>query len=99
MFGSISKKLSGFGHTLCITLTSGQSLNLKTILKNINRAVISPIDGGDETTGKGSRLLNYDLQILCDHVHGKALSKVVLLFEDSEAFDGGLISDLIDVLR
>ncbi|KAL8714903.1 MAG: hypothetical protein Q9220_001416 [cf. Caloplaca sp. 1 TL-2023] len=44
------------------------------------------------------RRLNYDLQILHDHVQRRAIQKVVLAFHDSETFDGELLSELIDIL-
>ncbi|KAL9589890.1 MAG: hypothetical protein Q9203_001308 [Teloschistes exilis] len=36
--------------------------------------------------------LNYDLQILCDHVNDYATKQVILAFHDSEAFDSPLLS-------
>jgi origin recognition complex subunit 3 len=48
---------------------------------------------------QGSRHLNYDLQILHDYVQENLLSRVVLSFQDSEAFEGNLIADLVDVLK
>ncbi|KAL8631534.1 hypothetical protein Q9189_002752 [Teloschistes chrysophthalmus] len=42
--------------------------------------------------------LNYDLQILCDHVNDYATKQVILAFHDSEAFDGPLLCELIEVI-
>ena len=99
LFDSLAENLSNLDDFLCITLTSGQSPNLKTVLRYINQAATSQTDASDEANFKGKHKLNYDLQILHDHVNSKALSKVVLLFEDSEAFEGDLLSDLVDHLR
>ena len=44
-------------------------------------------------------VLNFDLHILYDYVQEHSLSKVVLLFQDSEAFEGSLLADLVDILR
>lgn len=46
-----------------------------------------------------ARQLNYDLQILYDHVQNHAISKIVVSFQDSEAFEGKLLAELIDVFR
>lgn len=45
--------------------------------------------------GQGPKLLNYDLQILYDYVQAHAVQKVVVGFQDSEAFDASLLADLI----
>ncbi|SLM37765.1 Origin recognition complex, subunit 3 [Lasallia pustulata] len=46
---------------------------------------------------QGSRLLNYDLQILDQQIKSRGISRVVLSFPDSEALEGGLLADLIAV--
>ena len=43
--------------------------------------------------------MNYDLQKLYDHVKRRSLKRVVLCFEDSEAIEGSLLTDVIDLLR
>ena len=48
---------------------------------------------------KGPRFLAYDLQILCDYVREHSLSRVVLLLQDSESFEGSLLAELVEVLR
>lgn len=51
------------------------------------------------TTRQRRPQLSYDLQILCDHVRSQSIDRVVLAFHDSEAFDGTLLSDLIELIR
>ena len=51
------------------------------------------------TLEKDSRLLPYDLQILYDHVNSHGIPRVALFFEDSEAFHGKLLIELIELLR
>ena len=46
-----------------------------------------------------TRQLNYDLQILHDHVQAHCINRVVVAFVDSEAFEAKLLADLIDILR
>lgn len=48
---------------------------------------------------KGSQPLAYDLQILHNYVHEQSITRVILSFQDSEAFEPGLLIALIDVLR
>jgi origin recognition complex subunit 3 len=60
-------------------------------------------DDGDElddkpSTRKGPRFLNYDLQILHNHVREHDVKQVVIAFEDTEAFDSHLLCDLIELL-
>ncbi|KAL8969992.1 MAG: hypothetical protein Q9197_004052 [Variospora fuerteventurae] len=50
------------------------------------------------TTRQRRPRLSYDLQILCDHVRSQSIDRVVLAFHDSEAFDGTLLSDLIELI-
>ena len=47
---------------------------------------------------KVPRRLNYDLQVLCDHVRNNSIEKVVIYFLDSEGFQEALLTDLVDVL-
>ena len=48
---------------------------------------------------QSSRRLNYDLQVLCDHVRSHSITKVILAFHDSETFDGALLNDIVEVIR
>jgi origin recognition complex subunit 3 len=50
-------------------------------------------------TDQGRKLLNYDLQILHDHVKDHDFSKVVVAFQDSEAFESSLLAELIALFR
>ncbi|KAK3675857.1 Origin recognition complex subunit 3 [Recurvomyces mirabilis] len=89
-----------------VVLSANAGSNLKALLKAlIIRATLqqSGIDEDEEddvqsTRSKGPRLLNYDLQILCDHVCDRKLEQIVIAFEDTEAFDLDLLSELIELL-
>ncbi|KAH0544505.1 hypothetical protein FGG08_001404 [Glutinoglossum americanum] len=84
-----------------VVLTSGEASNLKTILKKLIRKTTCQVNDPDEDTkehevfGKGPKLLSYDLQILYDYVKTHDSQKVTIAFQDSEAFDGVLLGDLI----
>lgn len=44
---------------------------------------------------QGRKLLNYDLQILHGYVSQKGTQRIVVVLQDSEAFDTGLLGELI----
>lgn len=46
---------------------------------------------------KGPRMLGYDLDLLNDYVQRKGTKKLVLALRDSEAFDPGLLTDLLSL--
>lgn len=48
---------------------------------------------------KGPRMLPYDLNVLYQYVLSQKSKSLVLAFRDSEAFDSGVLSDLISLLR
>ncbi len=99
LYDVLCNDLGKLGDTACIKLTAGQSPNLRTVLRYINQAAAFPDNDHEHTTGEARRKLNYDLETLHHHVKQESLRHVVLLFEDGEAFDGALLSDLIDLLK
>jgi origin recognition complex subunit 3 len=44
-------------------------------------------------------MLPYDLNVLHDYVKGQGAKPLVLAFRDSEAFDFGVLNDLLSLLR
>jgi origin recognition complex subunit 3 len=52
-----------------------------------------------ELTLQGRKLLNYDLEILHGYVKAHGSQAVVIAFQDSEAFDSSLISELVNLFR
>lgn len=53
----------------------------------------------DPMISQGARPLNYDLEILRANVKRHSLQRLLLFFQDSEALNGSLISDLIELVR
>lgn len=106
LFSQLSSSISQADGSIFIPLTSTLALNLKTLLKNlISKGTSSDAQSDDEDeidavkpTRKRTRLLNYDLQLLYDFTEEKRLSRVVIAFQDCEAFDGALLSDAIELL-
>lgn len=88
---------------LLVPITSSAGSNVKNALKAIIQKTTSrPLDIDDEeleeqsSFRKGPKLLNYDLQILHDYVQERHVRQVVIAIEDTEAFDGDLLSELIE---
>ncbi|KAI5210842.1 hypothetical protein E4T38_01930 [Aureobasidium subglaciale] len=106
LFSQLSQRIGHTDQSVSIPLTSALAPNLKTLLKNlISKGTSSSAQSDDEDevdavrpTKKRMRLLNYDLQLLYDYVQEQNLSRVVVAFQDCEAFDGALLSDAIELL-
>lgn len=86
------------------TLTSKDATNLRSILKKLIRDTTQQDEGIDdeeeEIVGrKGSKLLNYDLQILQNWCKLHEGQKIVIAIQDTEAFDGTILSDLVSLFR
>ncbi|KXT02618.1 hypothetical protein AC579_5440 [Pseudocercospora musae] len=88
-----------------VSISSGTGTNLKNLLKSIiQKATLRATDDDEDeveegtTSRRGTKLLNYDLQILCDHVEERQLRQIVIAFEDTEAFDNDLLSELVTLL-
>lgn len=97
----------GIDGTRCfVSLPSSSGGNLKALLKQIINKASARADGIDEDENedelpvrrKDTKLLNYDLQILSEYVRERSILQVVLAFEDTEAFDSDLLSELIELL-
>ena len=87
-----------------VSLSSKDASALKTLVKVlIQKATCRSYGVKDHDESllrrKGSRLLNYDLQILQDWIAEWRVSKFVVAFEDSEAFDTVLLAEMIDLFR
>ncbi|KAF4625210.1 hypothetical protein G7Y89_g12957 [Cudoniella acicularis] len=79
-----------------VTLRSGDAMNLKAVLKQLIRDATNQRSEDDELSNEqdGRKLLNYDLEILHNFVRTHKSKKVVVAFQDSEAFDTNLILDI-----
>ena len=99
LYDVLCKDLTDVEHTMCIRLTAGQSPNLKTVLRYVNQTGTFRGDELENENNTTNSRLPYDLEALHVHSSRESLSEVVLLFEDSEAFEGALLSDLINLLK
>jgi origin recognition complex subunit 3 len=90
-----------------IVLTSGESPNLKTLLKNLIKKVTSHLDDDDDddmdrpasSTRNGPKLLNFDLGLVQEWRKKNRVSSIVVAFQDSEAFDASLLADVTDLFQ
>ncbi|KAI0200079.1 origin recognition complex subunit 3 N-terminus-domain-containing protein [Astrocystis sublimbata] len=104
LFEQLSGALEREADAHVVRLRSGDASNLRAVLRKIIHDIVSKgsIDGDDVdlTTSKdGRKFLNYDLEALHAHLKLSPQRKlVVIAFQDSEAFDSGLLSDLISLL-
>jgi origin recognition complex subunit 3 len=90
-----------------IVLTSSECPNLKTMLKNLIKKVTSRVEDDDEedversaaSSRHGPKLLNYDLGHLQEWQKKNRAASIVVALQDSEAFDVGLLVDMVDIFQ
>ncbi|KAH8815106.1 origin recognition complex subunit 3 N-terminus-domain-containing protein [Xylogone sp. PMI_703] len=100
LFEQLSERLSREINGPVITLRSGDATNLRACLKKLIRDATNQRPNGEEEESlsiqqDGRKLLNYDLDILHGYVVRNKCSRVVVSVQDSEAFDTGLLVELI----
>ncbi|KXJ95560.1 origin recognition complex subunit [Microdochium bolleyi] len=104
LFEQLADSLQSRADSLVVRLRSSDVSNLRSTLTKIIQNAVSKGALDDEdvevtTSRDGRKFLKYDLEAL--HVHLKSVERrrVVIVFQDSEGFDGGLLSDLINLLH
>jgi origin recognition complex subunit 3 len=105
---SLSQRVAGLVKSqkrrLYVSLESSCAPHLKATLKAlIQKATASTTEEEENeeltlTNRKGPRLLNYDLQILHEHVRDRRIEQIVLAFPDTEALGSHLLSELIELM-
>lgn len=88
-------------------LTSGESPNLKTLLKNLIKKVTSRTEDEDEDEADqpakpskhGPKLLNFDLAHIQQWRKTNRVGSIVVVLQDSEAFDTGLLASIVDLFQ
>ncbi|KAK0309448.1 Origin recognition complex subunit 3 [Friedmanniomyces endolithicus] len=108
----VAERIRGGKHRrILLSLSSSSGTSLKALLKILIAKATSrrtgssdddEVDDEDEELrnprATGPKLLNYDLQLLQDHVREHRTEQVIITFEDTEAFDSDLLSEIIELL-
>jgi origin recognition complex subunit 3 len=106
-FARLGQRIRTETKSAYVILTSGESPNLKALLKNLIKKVTSLMDDDDDedmdrpstSSRHGPKLLNYDLSHIQEWRKKNRVSSLVVAFQDSEAFDAGLLADVVDLLQ
>ncbi|KAL1870431.1 Origin recognition complex subunit 3 [Diaporthe australafricana] len=105
LFEQLAEGLGESVNGAIVRLRSAEVPNLKATLKKMIRDVTrrSSEHMGDDaelSVGMdGRKYLDYDLEALHAHVEQHGAKQVIVAFQDSEAFDTGLLSDLITLFN
>ncbi|TVY35860.1 Origin recognition complex subunit [Lachnellula subtilissima] len=97
LFKQLSARLKKEINGPIVTLRSGDASNMKAVLKQLIRDATNQRSEDEELSQErnGRKLLNYDLDILQSYVKKHGSQRVVVAFQDSEAFDTNLVVDLV----
>ncbi|KAI9680013.1 MAG: hypothetical protein M1817_005028 [Caeruleum heppii] len=100
LFEQIASAVSSQTRDPLVVLTSGEAPNLKGILKGLISKATKQNDGDAQddrasVAAGAAKLLNYDLRILHNYIKQTGAQKVVVAFQDGEAFDGNLLAELV----
>ncbi|KAK3311265.1 origin recognition complex subunit 3 N-terminus-domain-containing protein [Chaetomium strumarium] len=114
LFEQLAERLSAASQPRFVRLRASEAPNLKAALKKIIQdATARASDGVDDVNAEvsqcGRKYLNYDLEALHaflqqqqqqqQHRHRQHSRRVVVAFQDSEAFESALLTDLITLFH
>ncbi|KFY39509.1 hypothetical protein V494_03942 [Pseudogymnoascus sp. VKM F-4513 (FW-928)] len=104
LFSQLAERVQGETNALIVTIRPGDASNLRAALKKLIRdATNTDHDDEDERSASsapgGHKFLNYDLQLLQNHLKSSKHRQVVVAFQDSESFDSTLLTELIELLQ
>ncbi|KLU84181.1 origin recognition complex subunit [Magnaporthiopsis poae ATCC 64411] len=101
LFSQLSERLAEAEPARFVRVNSAEATNLKSALKKIIRDVTCRPSADDATPSDETlvhpprKYLDYDLEALHVFLRARGSRRVFVAFEDSEALDSGLLSDLI----
>jgi origin recognition complex subunit 3 len=106
-FERLGRRVRDDTNSAYVVLTSGESPNLKTLLKNLIRKVTSRTEDDDDedvdrpvaASRYGPKLLNFDLGHVQEWRKKNRVSSIVVALQDSEAFHDVLLADTIDLFQ
>ncbi|KAF1975201.1 hypothetical protein BU23DRAFT_79903 [Bimuria novae-zelandiae CBS 107.79] len=105
-FERLGRRIRNETDSSYIVLTSAESPNLKTFLKNLIKKITSRTEDDEDDEGlrngvvssrRGPRLLNFDLGHVQEWLKRNQVQSIVIAIQDSEAFDTGLLIEMIDL--
>jgi origin recognition complex subunit 3 len=103
-FDQLSERVERDTSSRLVLINSTECPNLKTLLKSLIKKSTArkSLDGEDDEMvsrkRKGPKVLDYDLQLLHEWVADNNHPQVVIAFCDSEAFDGNVLSEAVELL-
>lgn len=104
-FERLGRRIRDGTNSAYFVLTSGESPNLKTLLKNLIKKATSRVDDDDDddlgrpsTSSKnGPKLLDFDLGHLQEWQSRNRVQSIVVAIQDSEAFDASILIEIVDL--
>ncbi|KAF1996241.1 hypothetical protein P154DRAFT_443665 [Amniculicola lignicola CBS 123094] len=105
-FDRLGRRIKNITDSAYLVLTSGESPNLKTLLKNLIKKATSRVDDDDEedlgrpsvSSRNAPKLLDFDLGHLQEWRNRNRVQSVVVVLQDSEAFDSGVLEQLVELV-
>ncbi|KAF1912577.1 origin recognition complex subunit [Ampelomyces quisqualis] len=105
-FARLGRRIKNETNSAYVVLASGESPNLKTLLKNLIKKVTSlaeddedDLDQSTTASRHAPKLLNFDLGHVQEWRKKNHVSSIVVALQDSEAFDSGLLADVIELFH
>ncbi len=94
---------SAHSEEILIQLQPSQAPNIQIALKNVVRLALSQKTGPEEYTNflaanKAMIPMNFDLELLQRYADKKGISRVLVSLPDVEAFDTGILCELISII-
>jgi len=105
-FERLGRRIKDSTNSAYVVLTSNESPNLKTLLKNLIKKTTSRVDDDDDddlgrpsaSSRNGPKLLDFDLGHLQEWQSKHRVQSIAVTIQDSEAFDASILIEMIDLL-
>jgi origin recognition complex subunit 3 len=104
-FERLGRRIKDGTNSAYFVLTSGESPNLKTLLKNLIKKATSRVEDDDEddlgrssiSSKNGPKLLDFDLGHLQEWQSRNKVDSIVVTIQDSEAIDSTILIEMVDL--
>jgi origin recognition complex subunit 3 len=104
-FERLGRRIKDGTNSAYFVLTSGESPNLKTLLKNLIKKATSRVEDDDEddhgrssmSSKTGPKLLDFDLGHLEEWRSRNKVDSIVVTIQDSEAIDSTILIEMVDL--